>query len=163
MFDCAQVLLDSASDIQQDASRLHVTRELHETPSSPCLRRGTPCSSPRKGSYSSAHHKPLEPQSEPALLYHWFCIFWDTFCSSNTDTGRLPTQDCFDIEQMLPLDAFDSPQILPQDPLDFHQWPSAFQPFPLETYIPNPRPLSWMPLSPYSDSTSSSGNDKGNG
>lgn len=126
MFNCGQSLLEADGNLRHkvmSGPRQHTaTMPLLSSPYLPDSGLGTLYSSTGLGACSAALENISRPCEEPAVLYQWFCTFWDTFESSqNGITGRAEgqMQDCSILPLNIPDDCFQPQPMLWQDPINF--------------------------------------------
>ncbi|RKK19239.1 hypothetical protein BFJ67_g17517 [Fusarium oxysporum f. sp. cepae] len=137
MFSCGQALLNSDCNLRHevmDYAGQQSTTGLHDaTPSLLDSGFGSPHSSPSEQPYLVVPEDRSRPQTESALLYQWFCTFWDTFSSTQNGAAGIPMQNCLNFPPNLSQDPFESQPMIWQDSLEFQSCPDVFNPLPLES------------------------------
>ncbi|RKK15625.1 hypothetical protein BFJ66_g17995 [Fusarium oxysporum f. sp. cepae] len=123
MFSCGQALLNSDCNLRHevmDYAGQQSTTELDDvTPSLLDSGFGSSHSSPSERPYLAVPEDRSRPQTEPALLYQWFCTFWDTFNSTQNGAAGIPMQNCLNFPPNLSQDPFESQPMIWQDSLEF--------------------------------------------
>jgi hypothetical protein len=126
MFNCGQSLLEFDGNLRHkvmSGPRQHTATM--PPPSSPSLRDsglGTSYPSLGLGSCFTGPENMSRPYEEPALLYQWFCTFWDTFESCNdgiTGNAEVQVQECATLPLNISDRCFQPQPASCQDPINF--------------------------------------------
>ncbi|KAF5647937.1 SOM1 [Fusarium sp. NRRL 52700] len=98
MYSCGQALLNSdynlRHQVMQAAAQRCTTEPRIATPSVLDSGFGSSYSSPHEEPYPAKPDDLSRAETEPALLYQWFCAFWDTLNSTQAQATGIPVQDC---------------------------------------------------------------------
>ncbi|KAH7205397.1 uncharacterized protein BKA55DRAFT_721444 [Fusarium redolens] len=123
MLSCGQALLNSDCNLRHevmDYAGQQSTAELHDAiPSLLDSDFGSSHSSRSERPYLAVPEDRSRSQTEPALLYQWFCTFWDTFNSTQNGTARIPMQNCLNFPPNLSQDPFESQSMIWRDSVEF--------------------------------------------
>ncbi|KAF4437612.1 SOM1 [Fusarium acutatum] len=124
MYSCGQALLNSDYNLRHQvmhaAAQRCTTEPRNATPSLLDSGFGSSYSSPCEEPYLTDPEDPLRVETEPALLYQWFCTFWDALNSTQAQATCIPVQDCLSYPPNLPKHTLESGPTICQDFISLH-------------------------------------------
>ncbi|EWG52375.1 hypothetical protein FVEG_11143 [Fusarium verticillioides 7600] len=119
MYSCGQALLNSDYNLRHRAMHAAAQRCTTEpriaTPSLLYSGFGSSYSSPREEPYPTEQEHLSRAQTEPALLYQWFCTFWDTLNSTQAQSTGVTVQHWSSYPPDLPTHPLETEPMICQD------------------------------------------------